>query len=84
MIICIIMSYIYIPKFYTFKIFLNFLFFLIKVSIQCKDMINSKSERLNKFLIGYYMIVISVWNEYFMSFDLDIKHTNLVNLIINK
>ena len=41
-------------------------------------------KRLDKFLIRYYMIVFSVWNEYFLNLDFDMKHTNLVNLIINK
>ena len=41
-------------------------------------------ERLDKFLIRYCIIVFSVWNEYFMSPDFDMNHTNLVNLIINK
>ena len=42
-------------------------------------------ERLDKFLIGYCMIVFSVWNGFFLSLDFDIKYTNLVNpMKINK
>ena len=56
-----------------FKIFLNFLFFLIKVSTKLKGLVNS----------WYFMIVFSVWNEYFICLDFGIKHTNMksINLL---
>ena len=38
-------------------------------------------ERFDKFLLGYCVIVFSMWNKYFMSHDFDMKHTNLVNPI---